>query len=385
MKKILFDLSVCQPIGDSKFHGGGVYGYIVFKRIANLCPENLIVYINNDAFIPNDILAIIQEKNIETHNSGTEKIKDLYCQNKFSVLYSPLWSDSYTELFPLGVRIIFTQHGLRALEMNRDKYEYIYARDFKSRLKAAIKQTFLFKYIQQKYYCSFQKALSYPNSQIITVSNHSKSSILYYYPFIDSSKITVCYSPDTSDGTEPSQRQFDFEYYLLVSANRWLKNSFRAILAFDRIIDKQLSTKKMVVIGLKTGNAFLKKIKHPDSFVFLPYLDRADLEAAYKYAYCLIYPSLNEGFGYPPLEAMKYGVPIIASPLASIPEVCGDSVLYANPYSVDEIAMRIIQMDNKNIYNQYSEKALNRQKYISQLQYDHLSKLVTLIQNSIVQ
>lgn len=384
MKKILFDLSVCQPIGDSKFHGGGVYGYIVFRRLADLCPENLIVYINNDAFIPNDILAIIQEKNIETHNSSSEAITDLYNQNKFSVLYSPLWSDAYTELFPLGAKIIFTQHGLRALEMNRDKYEYIYARDIKSRLKAVIKQTFLFKYIQQKHYCSFQKALSYPNSRIITVSNHSKSSILYYYPFIDSSKITVCYSPETSDGTEPPQRQFDFEYYLLVSANRWLKNSFRAILAFDRIIDKQLSAKKMVVIGLKNGNAFLKKIKHPDSFVFLPYLDRADLEAAYKYAYCLIYPSLNEGFGYPPLEAMKYGVPVIASPLASIPEICGDAVLYANPYSVDEIAMRIIRMENKDFHTQSSVRALNRQKTIAKVQSEHLERLVMLIQNSIL-
>lgn len=139
----------------------------------------------------------------------------------------------------------------------------------------------------------------------------------------------------------------------------------------------------MVVIGLTTGNAFLKKIKHPDSFVFLPYLDRADLEAAYKYAYCLIYPSLNEGFGYPPLEAMKYGVPIIASPLASIPEVCGDSVLYANPYSVDEIAMRIIQIENAEEHKQYSSKAHIRQKHIANVQAEHLEQLVSIIHNSI--
>ena len=55
----------------------------------------------------------------------------------------------------------------------------------------------------------------------------------------------------------------------------------------------------------------------------------------------LVFPSLTEGFGAPPLEAMSCGCPVIASNTSSVPEVCGDAVLYIDPYSIDDISDRI--------------------------------------------
>src|SRR5205085_9512276 len=62
------------------------------------------------------------------------------------------------------------------------------------------------------------------------------------------------------------------------------------------------------------------------------------LQAYYANADLLVFPSLYEGFGFPPLEAMASGVPVAASRAASIPEVCGDGAAYFDPLSVEEMA-----------------------------------------------
>ena len=157
---------------------------------------------------------------------------------------------------------------------------------------------------------------------------------MYYYPFVDEKRIKVMYSVSTTpEGYEKTKPYTTDKYYLIVSANRWLKNAYRAIQAFDRLFDNpQYAIKgKVVVLGLSKDTSIYKRIKHKERFELLGYVDQDTLESLYKGAYALVYPSLNEGFGYPPLEAMKYGTPVIASPFASITEVCGDSVLYANP------------------------------------------------------
>lgn len=69
----------------------------------------------------------------------------------------------------------------------------------------------------------------------------------------------------------------------------------------------------------------------------IPYVSEEDLPAIYSYASALVFPSLYEGFGFPPLEAMACGCPAIVSHVASIPEACGESVEYVNPFSVKSI------------------------------------------------
>jgi glycosyltransferase involved in cell wall biosynthesis len=68
------------------------------------------------------------------------------------------------------------------------------------------------------------------------------------------------------------------------------------------------------------------------------------LENLYQNAFALVYPSLYEGFGIPPLEAMRLHCPVIASNRASIPEVCGDKVFYIEPDSIDSLQERLTQL-----------------------------------------
>ena len=379
MKKILFDLSVCQPIGNSKFHGGGVYGYIVFEALANKYPNDIIAYYDENRFIPENIKRIIESKNISVKSVHDSSIIDLFLNKEFCTLYSSLWSKNYYKLSKYNIPIITTIHGLRVLEMNKDFYESMYAKDTKQYLKTLIKKTPCFNLIQKKYYNSLQKIFSNKNIRFITVSEHSKASIKYNYPSVDYEKIKVFYSPNTSLDIELKQEKQE-KYYLIVSANRWLKNAYRAILALDNIFENQKDyVGNVIVTGISEKSKLLKGLKHRERFKTKGYVERTELEDLYKNAYALIYPSLNEGFGYPPIEAMKYGVPVIASSFASITEICGDAPLYVNPYSIDEIGMRIIELENLEIYSRKKRLSKSQYQVVKNRQEEDLAKLVEYI------
>ncbi|HYP06802.1 MAG TPA: glycosyltransferase family 1 protein [Bryobacteraceae bacterium] len=74
------------------------------------------------------------------------------------------------------------------------------------------------------------------------------------------------------------------------------------------------------------------------------YVTASELHKLYSRAAIFAFPSLDEGFGIPVLEAMAYGVPVIASNTSALPEVCGDAALLVNPISVDEIAAALTQL-----------------------------------------
>ena len=104
-----------------------------------------------------------------------------------------------------------------------------------------------------------------------------------------------------------------------------------------------------------------------------------ELEQLYHDAYCLVYPSLNEGFGYPPIEAMHYGIPVLASPFTSITEVCGDAVIYFNPFSIEELMGRLLYIASSESRNLYSQKSLRQYEIIYEKQTNDLSALVDYI------
>ena len=85
---------------------------------------------------------------------------------------------------------------------------------------------------------------------------------------------------------------------------------------------------------------------------------------------------MNEGFGYPPLEAMHYGVPVLASPFTSIPEVCGDAAIYFNPFSVEEIMSRLLMITDEHLYKTYSERARQRYMLITEKQKTDLDAMI---------
>lgn len=71
------------------------------------------------------------------------------------------------------------------------------------------------------------------------------------------------------------------------------------------------------------------------------FISEEELDNLYKNASLFVFPSLCEGFGLPPLEAMKRGVPVVSSNAACLPEILGNAVLYFNPLDIDDMADKI--------------------------------------------
>ncbi|MEM1254267.1 MAG: glycosyltransferase family 1 protein [Cyanobacteria bacterium P01_H01_bin.21] len=99
---------------------------------------------------------------------------------------------------------------------------------------------------------------------------------------------------------------------------------------------------------------------------FLDYVSYEQLPRLLGGAIALVFPSLWEGFGLPPLEAMACGTPVITSNLASLPEVVGDAALLIDPYSVDELADAMSQVANSSqLRTQLSSAGLHRARQFS--------------------
>lgn len=378
--KILFNLTATQPIGKTKFHGGGKYGLIVFKRIVELAPEKIAVFYDKDAYLDENALNIIKKYKLPQYYKGAISIYDA-ARKEGGIIYSPFFAQND---IPSDIKVIQTQHGLRVMEMPSDITQKYYVEENKSFLtfvKQLIKNCFKQRY-QYHVEEMHRQRICMDNLITVTVSNHSKYSILSFFPEMSSRNIKVFYSPSTINKNVSVDNYANpyGKYYLVVSANRWIKNGYRTLKGLDELFSEHPNLQgKVVVTGLSSWNQMSIKIKNKERFVLVGYVDEKMLQALYKNAYLLIYGSLNEGFGYPPLEAMYNSCPVIASAIASIPEICGDAVLYYNPFLISEMKMRVLQMENKTIRDSFVLKGKEQQKKIENRQFLDLDKLCEFI------
>ena len=154
------------------------------------------------------------------------------------------------------------------------------------------------------------------------------------------------------------------------------------MLALDELFtthSKWMDGFKVVALGAPRPEIFTKDIKNTDKFIFRGYVDADELEALYKHAFLFLYPTLNEGFGYPPLEAMKYNTLSACSGVTSIPEACGDAVLYFNPYDIMEIKNRVIESFDMSIRKEKVSIMVNQFSKIDKAQQQALENIVELI------
>ena len=130
---------------------------------------------------------------------------------------------------------------------------------------------------------------------------------------------------------------------LAVSSIDPRKNFQTLLAAFAYVKDPEV---KLYVVGGQSRiyttsinelnhTAFSKRVK------WLGRVSDSDLLTYYANALCFIYPSLYEGFGIPPLEAMACGTPVIVSAIPPLAEVCEDAALYVDPYDAKDIAAKI--------------------------------------------
>ncbi|WP_082685806.1 glycosyltransferase family 4 protein [Ferroacidibacillus organovorans] len=222
---------------------------------------------------------------------------------------------------------------------------------------------------------------------VIADSEHTKQDLVSYL-HLESDKIDVIplgvserldqSSQDVSDKRAIESLGLNQKPYLLtVGTLEPRKNLTRVIQAFKRFLNEQRfedgSEPLLVVVGASGWGGTSEKIQHDldESVRYLGYVSDAILGVLYRNAVGFIYMSLYEGFGLPPLEAMRYGTPVLVSNSSSLPEVVGDCGLYANPYQIEDIALQIAHLyrDGRN-----SELAFRAKIRAEMMSWDAVAK-----------
>jgi len=384
MKKVAIDLIAAGTgFKGAKNHGGGEYCKTVFDFCYRKSSGDVhVITADNDDL--NDFLKLYD--NLIIHRcKDSNDYNDLLNKEQFDVVFSGLLDGQYDDVnFPDNTKLIFTEHGLRGIEIKFDKvFVKTEKKKLKNRIKMIMSKVMPKRYLKTKvgmYKGEFEIAKNY---ELVTVSNHSKYAIMNYFPNVKN--VFVGYSPmkivngNTDDSILDKYNLEKGKYILMVSASRGEKNCLRGMMAIDSLKKENALPKdiKVVMTGVTYKKPFKKYI---DSNVLaLGYVDTITLETLYKNAHLFLYPTVNEGFGYPPLEAMKYHTLVATSAITSVPEVCGDSVIYFNPYDVNEIKNRIMQSFDKDIREYHISKIDDRLSYIGQKQLEGLERLYTKI------
>lgn len=214
-------------------------------------------------------------------------------------------------------------------------------------------------------------------AKIITVSEHVKRDILRDFP-VRSDSIRVI--PNGVDrrfrpcaGTQVFRDKYHLpeRYVLFVGTTSPNKNIRRAIDAVNLVRNRHGLDHQFIVAGLPGGDdAALKRYvasnRLRDTVRFLGYVDDNDLPQLYANAELFLFPSIMEGFGIPPLEAMRCGIPVVAAATSCLPEVLGDAAIWVNPLCVESIAEGVATaLLDKDARNRAIAKGLSRAEQFS--------------------
>lgn len=173
---------------------------------------------------------------------------------------------------------------------------------------------------------------------LLTVSNYVKKDLITFFKidpnniFIVPNAVSEVFKENKTIST------FDYKYILAVGSIDPRKNLVRLINAFSKLENKTI---KLILVGQKHKS--FSEIKFDSTkekyknIVFTGYISDSELVNYYKNAELFIFPSLEEGFGIPPLEAMSCNCPVLVSNLSSMPEVCKDAAIYFNPYDTEDL------------------------------------------------
>ena len=205
---------------------------------------------------------------------------------------------------------------------------------------------------------------------IIAPSNHTKETIQSIYKLSPDKIHVIHYGIQSIYLKEIKNFNVDKEKFILYCGRiDATKNIIGILKAFGMICDN--IDHKLILVG--HGEKETMKTIHEDvqcknkiengRILFKGYIPNNEVLELYKKASLFIFPSFYEGFGFPPLEAMACGCPVVASRETSLPEVCADAAYYVDSYDINSIAegMYVVLTDSK-IRSNLIERGLERAK-----------------------
>lgn len=216
---------------------------------------------------------------------------------------------------------------------------------------------------------------------ILTVSEYSKGDILKFFPELDEDDIFV--TPLAANKIyKPMDKYYcnkyvtekygvTSPYYLYLGGFSTRKNVKGLILAFKEALKSFPQERQLLITGsLREEGEKLRELVQKESLekhiLFSGFAPDEDLPILYNACEAFVYPSLYEGFGLPPLEAMSCKVPVITSNVTSIPEVVSDCGLLVDPLDTLQIAESLVKIcESPSLRESLSEKGFERSKLYS--------------------
>ena len=216
-------------------------------------------------------------------------------------------------------------------------------------------------------------------SAVVVVPTHyaaKRVSECYHIPF---EKISVIYeAPKISLNNEALLNEVDIDlpnitgrYILHVGTFDKRKNITFLVKAFAELVAKGNNDIKLVLVGSSNKkmnsdatNEILEIVANSnlkDKIILTGYLDKGNLLKIYKNAFIYVFPSINEGFGLPILEAFKFKLPLLIANNTCMPEVAGDAAIGFDPYDLHDLVQKLeLLINDDNLRNHLIEKGTAR-------------------------
>lgn len=233
----------------------------------------------------------------------------------------------------------------------------------------------------QKYYAKIMfKMVALKADKILTVSNFTKSQIIKYLKYKNENKIIVTHNGvDHSWFFDASLNNEKKNYIIYVGNVKPHKNLIKLLEAFE-ILQKREDI-RLIIVGKKEGFLsgdsqvleYAKKFK--DKILFTGYVNDERLKKLVRDALIFVFPSLYEGFGLPPLEAMASATLVAVSDIVPLREVCGNCAAYFDPRDAKDIANTLEKLihdknDNRRILGIQRAAEFSWDKCAEQTQFE---------------
>ena len=286
-------------------------------------------------------------------------------------LYAPIWINFVLPkiLKDKNIDLFFSINQLTPLRKLRNTKYILVLHDVIYKVDKTYHPFIYRKYLQFFTYFSIKRS-----DLIITVSNFSKQDILKYYN-IEEKKIKVIYQAAEKEFyplslTDDEKQEImnitgspdHIILYIGVIENR--KNINGIIKIADEVFQSNKKIKFLLIgrVGFG-GKKILKEVIKRKNIIHLEYVDDEQLKKLYNVSTVFLFPSYYEGFGFPPLEAMQSGLPVLASNTTSLKEIINSGGILHNPDDYKSFADDIIKLvEDKEYYKRQSEKGIERAK-----------------------
>jgi glycosyltransferase involved in cell wall biosynthesis len=268
----------------------------------------------------NEIIARLKNSDIQTHGPKPLSLKNLYWQpyylQKVRTKYKVYFNPGFNPILFSPIPYVFTICDLIHLQLPGSA-----------------------KYLKQAYYQALVKPAARRAYKVLTISEYSKQCIIEWSGLTENHIINVGCGISSHLTPQGEKHNPGYPYFLHVgNTTKPHKNVARLLQAFAAAkIDNEI---RLILTGSNNSelSEIIKNLSLEKRIIFSGTIEDSALPAYYRGALALLFPSLYEGFGLPPLEAMACGTPALTSKTSSLPEVTGDAAILVCPTEIDAIA-----------------------------------------------